>query len=221
MAVPLAALGLALVAGAVVAVAASTRFPVGPFKVFEPAPGLHVDIAVLGLALALLVLLPLTLVAVSALRSVRIHGGIAAGRTARPSRLAALVGRTSRSPSAAAAVRLTVEPGEGRSFVPTRSMLVSVALTVTVLVTVLVFGSNLSALDRDPSRFGWPADGVFASDGGDLGSVIGCDDSSGGCGGDAGCEDSSCVSSPRLRFPGGRLLLFTGFIALAMRRRKP
>lgn len=166
MAVPLAALGLALVAGAVVAVAASTRFPVGPFKVFEPAPGLHVDIAVLGLALALLVLLPLTLVAVSALRSVRIHGGIAAGRTARPSRLAALVGRTSRSPSAAAAVRLTVEPGEGRSFVPTRSMLVSVALTVTVLVTVLVFGSNLSALDRDPSRFGWPADGVFASDGG-------------------------------------------------------
>ena len=68
---------------------------------------------------------------------------------------------------------------------------------------------------------GCDALGCGGDGGGDLGSVIGCDDSSGGCGGDAGCEDSSCVSSPRLRFPGGRLLLFTGFIALAMRRRKP
>lgn len=105
--------------------------------------GLDVDIAMLGPALALLVLLPLALVAISAVRSLRIHGVGAPGRAARPSRLATVGQSDNSSPSVAAAVRLTAEPGEGRSFVPTRSMLVSVVLTVSVLVTILVFGSNL------------------------------------------------------------------------------
>ena len=49
---------------------------------------------------------------------------------------------------------------------PTRSVLVSITMTVTALVTVVVFGSNLRALDDSPQRFGWPADALVASDGG-------------------------------------------------------
>ena len=49
---------------------------------------------------------------------------------------------------------------------PTRSVLVSITITVTALVTVVVFGSNLRALDDSPQRFGWPADALIASDGG-------------------------------------------------------
>ena len=166
LAVPLAGLGLAVVTAGAAAVALSALFPVGPFAVLEPTPGIDVDAALLAPGLVLVFLVPFLLVAVTAWREVH-RSALAGGETVRRvGRLVGYAGRTGRSPSVAAAMRLTFDPGTGRSFVPTRSMLASITITILALVTVLEFGGNLRALDQQPARFGWRADAIIASDGG-------------------------------------------------------
>ena len=56
--------------------------------------------------------------------------------------------------------------GSGRTYVPTRLVLVSSVVTVALLIATLVFGENLSSLARDPERFGWEGDGLVMMDGG-------------------------------------------------------
>ena len=63
----LARLAVVTVAGAVVAVvvaiAASPLMPIGPARLAEPAPGVEVNLAVLGIGLVAIVVLPLALLA--------------------------------------------------------------------------------------------------------------------------------------------------------------
>ena len=159
-------LAVALVAAAATAVTLSLAFPVGPFEVLEPSTGLDVDLLVLAPGLLLLVLVPLAVITFAAQRESHLATVVDDGDSRTVGRLTGVIGRTGRFPVLAAASRLTFDPGRGRRFVPTRSVLVSITITVTALVTVVVFGSNLRALDDSPQRFGWPADALIASDGG-------------------------------------------------------
>ncbi len=88
--------------------------------------------------------------------------------TARPrsSRVLDAVSRSGVPEPIVAGVRLTVDPGRGRSYVPTRSVLVSTTVVVIVLVTTIVFGANLQALGEDPEQFGWRGNAVLWTDGG-------------------------------------------------------
>ena len=159
-------LAVAALAAAATAVLLSLAFPVGPFDVLEPSTGLDVDRLVLGLGLLLLVLVPLAVITVAAWRESRLATVLDDGGSRTAGRLTSVIGRTGRFPALAAASRLTFDPGRGRRFVPTRSVLVSFTIVVAALVTVVVFGSNLQAFDDSPQRFGWPADAIVASDGG-------------------------------------------------------
>ena len=166
LAAPGVSLAVALVAAAATAVVLSLAFPVGPFDALEPSTGLDVDLLVLGPGLLLLMLVPLAVIIFAAWRESHLTTVVDDGDRRRVGRLTGVIGRTGRFPALAAASRLTFDPGRGRRFVPTRSVLVSITITVTALVTVVVFGSNLRALDDSPRRFGWPADALVASDGG-------------------------------------------------------
>jgi len=59
--------------------------------------------------------------------------------------------------------RQALEPGRGRTAVPTRSTLVALIGAVLVLVTAVVFAGNLRDLESDTSRFGWNSDAVAIS----------------------------------------------------------
>jgi hypothetical protein len=166
MYVPVASLGVGLMATVATFLAISPLFPVGPFEVLEPSPGLHVDFVVLGIGVLASVVIPLALVLLTAWREIRGAALTLGDGGGKVGLLARAGGRTGRSPAMSAAIRLTFDPGRGRRFVPTRSVLVSLTITIAALVTVVVFGSNLTSLDNDPARFGWPADGLVASDGG-------------------------------------------------------
>lgn len=159
------ALGLGGLIAAGVALGFSASFPIGPFTVVEPDPGRQVDVLVLGLGLGALVLIPLAVLAMVARHEAQTLLAPAPSRP-RPSRALQAVTRSGAPEPIVAAVRLTVDPGRGRSYVPTRSVLVSTTVVVIVLVTTIVFGANLQALGEDPEQFGWRGDAVLMTDGG-------------------------------------------------------
>ena len=162
---PYLALGLGGLFAAGVALGLSASFPIGPFTVVEPDPGRQADLVVFGLGLAALVLAPMVAVAMVARHEART---LLAPTTARPrsSRVLDAVSRSGVPEPIVAGVRLTVDPGRGRSYVPTRSVLVSTTVVVIVLVTTIVFGANLQALGEDPEQFGWRGNAVLWTDGG-------------------------------------------------------
>lgn len=164
--VPLLAVATAVVVATITAIGLSSRFPAGPYRILEPSPGIDVDPLVLFGGLAGVVLVSLGTAAVVARRQA--HLGLLDQRVAiaRPSALVARLARLGAPPPLVSAVRLTVEPGRGRAFVPTRLVLVSSVVTVGLLATTLVFGSNLAALAGQPKRFGWTGDSLMMTSGG-------------------------------------------------------
>lgn len=163
--VPGLALGLGGLVAVGVALLLSASFPVGPFTVLEPDPGRDLDLLVLGAGLVALVAVPFAAVVVAAHRQARSLLAPALSRTARARTLRAFA-RSGAPEPLVAGVRLTLDPGRGRSYVPTRSVLVSTTIVVIALVTTVIFGANLQALGQDPERFGWRGDALMMTDGG-------------------------------------------------------
>ncbi len=166
LAVPGVALGLAVAVALTTALLLSRQFPTGPYQVLEPHPGFDADLTILLPGLVLVALVPLAAAAIAARQEA--HAGLlqrVAGRVRR-SRLVAAVSRSGAPSPVVASLRLTAEPGEGRTFVPTRSVLTSNTVVVVALITVIVFGGNLSALARDSERYGFVGNGVAVTDGG-------------------------------------------------------
>jgi ABC-type antimicrobial peptide transport system permease subunit len=162
----LAALSLARLAavtltGAVVAVgvavAASPLMPIGPARLAEPTPGVEVNLAVLGVGLLAIAVLPLAVLAPEAWRAAgRARGplGVAESATsARPSRLGSALGLAGSVPGSIG-VRMAFEPGRGRTAVPVRSALVGSMVAVAAVVAALVFGASLIALVGRPHQYG-------------------------------------------------------------------
>jgi hypothetical protein len=185
----------AAVVGAVLAVVgavlASPLTPVGPARVAEPHLGRSADVTMLAVGMVVIV---------AALAG---RAGVAAWRfaiagetdTSRPSRVADTAARLGLPAPATAGLRLALEPGRGRNFVPVRSTMAGVALAMAAVVVVVTFDASLGRLETTPSRYGWrwdlavdggyvpmPADrvagilgdnpGVDAVAGGNYGSVI-------------------------------------------------
>jgi hypothetical protein len=157
----LARVAIVTTAGAVVAVAAafaaSPLMPIGPARFAEPSPGIDVNLPVLGAGFAIIVIVPLLVLAPAAVRAAtRAPGPLGVAEPAapvRPARLAPALGLAG-SVSGSLGVRMALEPGHGRTAVPVRSALVGTAAAVAAVVAALVFGTSFLWLVHTPHRYG-------------------------------------------------------------------
>jgi len=158
-----------LFAGAV-AIGLSPLAPLGPVRPFVSA-GVHVDWAVVGLGVAVLVGALGAIALVASLltlpgRAVRRASRVPSSRVARAATAAGL------PPTAVAGVRFALEPGAGRTAVPVRSAILGSILAVIVVVATVTFGSGLSTLVSHPALYGW--NWTYDMDGGGgLGDIPG------------------------------------------------
>jgi hypothetical protein len=160
----------ALLAGAV-AVGLSPLAPIGPARAVDPARGIDLDWAVVGLGVGVLI------VALNLLAVVRAHRQ-APHRVARHRRNAAATSSTvaraasaSGLPTAAVTgIRFALEPGRGRNAVPARSSILGTVLAVVVVTTTVTFGASLHTLVSHPALYGWNWDYQLnaGSGGGDI-----------------------------------------------------
>ena len=88
---------------------------------------------------------------------------VAGATTLHPSCAASWLARSGLPLPMVLGARQALEPGRGRTAVPTRSTLVALMGAVLVLVTAVVFAGNLRDLESDTSRFGWNSDAVAIS----------------------------------------------------------
>jgi hypothetical protein len=159
-AVALIRAGLVSAAGAciavVIAVAASPLMPIGPARLAEPDPGVQVSVAILGLGLAAVAVLPVLVIAPVAWHVAR-AGAVRGSGPPEPadgSRLAAALARLGGVPTAAIGARMAFEPGRGRGAVPVRSALTGTVIAVAAMVAALVFGTSLVRLVDTPRLYG-------------------------------------------------------------------
>jgi hypothetical protein len=158
--------GLAAAAGAVaaagLAVAASPLMPIGTARLAEPDPGVSADWAVLTAGVVAIVVLAVARVAGPAWRlaSSGNAGRAAAAASAGRSKVAGWLAAAGAPVTAAAGVRLALEPGRGRTAVPVRSALIGTALSVLVVTAAFTFGANLLHLVHTPRLYGKTWDAV-------------------------------------------------------------
>ena len=131
-----------------VAVAASPLMPIGPARLAEPSPGVEANLALLGAGLAVITLLPVTLLVPvpwrAAARASGPHGMTAAARAHRPRRGLPLT--LAGSVTGGIGTRMAFQPGYGRTAVPVRSSLIA--------ITAGVFGASFIRLTDTPHRYG-------------------------------------------------------------------
>jgi ABC-type antimicrobial peptide transport system permease subunit len=139
-----------------IAVAASPVMPIGPARLAEPDPGVQVNMAILGLGLAAVAVLPVLVIAPLAWHTARTGARRSSGQPepAAPSRLTRALASLRAAPAAAIGTRMAFEPGRGRSAVPVRSALTGTAIAVAALVAALVFGASLVRLVDTPPLYG-------------------------------------------------------------------
>jgi hypothetical protein len=131
--------------------------PIGPARSAEPAPGVEVNLAILGAGFVLIAAAPLLVVLPAALRAAgRARGPLGLVEPATPVhtvRLGRALGLAGSAP-ANLGVRMAFEPGHGRTAVPVRSALVGTAVAVTAVVAAMVFGASFLGLVGTPHRYG-------------------------------------------------------------------
>jgi ABC-type lipoprotein release transport system permease subunit len=148
--------------GAGIAVLASPLMPMGLARRAEPAPGLTVHLAGLGIGILATLVLLVACVAVPAWRLVRSRpdrdGASGGARTA--STLADTAARAGLPPSSVTGLRLAFEQGRSHRAVPLRTSLVGVTAGIVAFTAALSFGASLAHLLGTPRLYGWNFDAV-------------------------------------------------------------
>jgi hypothetical protein len=136
--------------------------PIGPARVAEPHSGFELNWTIVGLgALAMGVALAV-LLAPTACRLARSSGDTAAttsGGLERPSRALEFLTRSGAPITTVVGARLALEPGRGRTAVPTRATLFGAVVAVVAVAGAVTFGANLVRLVHTPRLYGqtWQA----------------------------------------------------------------
>jgi hypothetical protein len=142
----------------VVATALSALMPIGPARVAEPHPGLAFNGAILGLgALAIVVVFVLRVApTIWRLGGERAgpDGAVSASGGERPVRIPEFFARHGAPVSATVGARLALEPGRGRTAVPTRSALIGTSVAVAAVAAAFTFGTNMVRLVNTPRLYG-------------------------------------------------------------------
>ncbi len=159
-----------IVVGSVLAVAVASALsaiaPIGPVRQVYPGAGVDLDWTVLGSGVvALVVVLNSSAALISFFdgphRTERARSGVT-----RRVGAVELAGRAGIRPPAVVGMRFALDPGRGRTAVPTRWALLGAVLAVCVVAATLTFGNSLQALVSRPSLYGWNWDyAVQSSDG--------------------------------------------------------
>jgi hypothetical protein len=137
--------------GAVAAVFASAKFPIGSGRFFEPHPGISADWVVLGPGL---VVVPLLVLLGSAAAAWAALAGSRSGARVRRSAVAAAVSRLGLPVPVVVGARFALEPGRGRSAVPVRPALAGAVVGVLGVLAALTFQAGVSDVVSHPERFG-------------------------------------------------------------------
>jgi ABC-type lipoprotein release transport system permease subunit len=160
------ALGVVIVGAAlaaVVGVAASPLFPLGPARTAEPDPGLRVDDLVVVAGFFAIAALLGASVAIGAWRLAR-SSGLRTGAGAppwRPSRVAERLGRMGAPASALNGVRFAVQRDRRTDGGSLAATLVGLVVAVATIGAALTFGTNLDRLVTTPARYGWNWDALI------------------------------------------------------------
>ena len=147
---------LGAIVAVVIAVAASPTMPIGPARVAEPHPGVSFDAPVLGLGFVAIVLLSLLCAAAPAWRYA---GGtddarLRRGLVRRPSIARRWATAAGAPPTMAIGIGHAIEPGRGRSAVPSRSAIAVTAMAIASIAAAATFATNLSRLVHTPRLYG-------------------------------------------------------------------
>jgi hypothetical protein len=134
----------------VVAIALSSRFPIGTARRYDLDVGTHADWTVLLAFAGALVLGVLLTAAVTAWW----RTGRAGDDVSRPSRAGERAARLGLSPALVVGARLAVEPGRGRRAVPVRSALVGAIAGVVGVVACVTFRAGIDDVLAQPTRSG-------------------------------------------------------------------
>lgn len=154
----------------VVALLASPLMPVGRVRRVETARGFQADWAVLGFGAIVLISLLSAMAWFTALRE-EPQRVISRGKAVtRRSRVVGAAQAGGLSPSAVAGLRMSFEPGAGRTAVPVRSVMTSTIVAVVSIISAVTFGSSLHALVGHPRLYGWDWDATLMDNSG-YGSV--------------------------------------------------
>ncbi|MFL6207009.1 MAG: ABC transporter permease [Acidimicrobiales bacterium] len=148
---PTVAGAVGALAGAALAMVASSRFPIGTARPFEPTPGARADAQVLGIGCVLVVALVSGGALLSSWIASRTFGQV---RAARPSRLASLATRLGAPVPTAIGTRFAVERGAGSQSVPVLPAIVGAIVGVLGIVAALTFANGIDDATSNPERFG-------------------------------------------------------------------
>src|SRR5207245_5167045 len=151
--------GAGIVAGTVVALLLSERFPIGQARRYDLHVGYHADWFVLAVAALAILLAVVAIATLSALWSVTGRHYV----RATPSTAGRLAARAGLPPALAIGSRLAVEPGRGRRAVPVRSALVGAVVGVLGVVGCFTFRAGLADAAASPQRSGVVWNFVVAS----------------------------------------------------------
>ena len=152
----------------VVALALSSRFPIGLARRIDLDVGTHADWAVLGLGVLALALVVLGMAIATA--QWRVARGNADAATPKP--VGEWTFRAGLPPALLIGSRLAVEPGRGTRAVPVRSALVGVIAGVIGVVGCFTFRAGLVDTANTPSRSGIVWDYLVAAEPGPLPSDV-------------------------------------------------
>ena len=158
----LAAIVVGALLAAALAVALSPLAPLGPVRPVYPDRGIAFDWTVLGVGVAVLVgVLGAAAVELAFLRAPHRTVRRPSPAAARPSNLARRAQSAGMPLAGVVGMRFALEPGQGRTSVPVRSVLVGTVLAVAVVVSALTFGASLNTLVSHPPLYGWNWDYMF------------------------------------------------------------
>ena len=148
---PTVAAVVGAVIGVGIAVAGSSRFPIGTAEPFEPSPGRHADLTVL---VAGAVLVPLLVAAGAVLASRRASRSLVADGGGRQSIVANLTARTGAPIPVSVGASFALDRGRGAQSVPVYPALVGSVVGVLGVVAALTFAAGVGDASDHPERFG-------------------------------------------------------------------
>ena len=148
--------GIATLVSVATAIALSPLSPIGIARQIEPSRGVDVNAAYIALGgLAVFAILAALGFATAVLTWRRRR---AAADSAGRFRVTELLANAGASAAATTGVTMAIEPGRGRSAVPSRSTIATAMLAIAVVVGVAVFAGSMRNLFDHPKLYGWSWD---------------------------------------------------------------
>ena len=140
----------------VVAVLLSPLSPLGPIRGVYHPPGIAFDWTVLGLGLLVLIGgLGVTAVALAYRGAPQRLAARSRTDPARDSKLVQMASSSGLPASGVIGLRFALNPGQGRTAVPARSVLIGATIAVAIVTATLTFSSGLHTLVSRPALYGW------------------------------------------------------------------